>query len=115
VDFSMFDAILALHDEMTENLRDIMSTPLPAAPSGKARGARRVVPKATGDILERASKLHEAVFAALAASKPNPEARMQEILRAAAAPISALDATGRPQGPKVAKTRRAKPKRSSHD
>ena len=88
MDFSVFDPILALRDDLLGHLSDL------AAPQDKASAA----------LMKRALQQRERTLDALAASKPKAGAAIKGILRAASAPLPPV---GLPERGKKARPRKA--------
>jgi hypothetical protein len=97
MDFSILEPLFKLREEVHENLND------PAAPSRPA----------TVDLLRRIAQHRERALAAIAKAKPR-RTLIDDILRAAAAPLPELGAPPAPDKPgpavKVKRRSRKKPK-----
>lgn len=98
MDFSVFEPILELREELLSHLKDLMAG---TAKSSKDEGAPLAEDKATAGLMRSALKQRERVLAALAASRPDAASRIEDILRAAAMPLPSV---GAPPGPGLAKT-----------
>jgi hypothetical protein len=89
MDFSIFEPILALRDELLEHLNDLAAPAAAKAGDGPATEGKD---QAAAGLLRRVFEERDRALAALAASKPGSAVEIKDILRAASAPLPPVEA-----------------------
>jgi hypothetical protein len=113
MDLSIVNSLLVLREELQDHVNELlMSSPGPQG-AAKDKGAPGVAPTLDTALLRRIEKERETVLTALGRMKLTTETTLQELLRAASAPLPAVEEPGSTPSvatPSVAAPSAAKPK-----